>query len=155
MRREALQQNRTYAIYAVLSNECCDVGLSELEAMSVLAGPRLRAGDGQAGSYRFVRPISTDKRPCIDWSGQLPGGRQPLPNRVTSEFPVTRSESGLGTSTLTPTHIKSFFHREHNVLDTVSWTLNPSAEIVWKATDGSESTAKNQGCSARRYQRCR
>ena len=29
------------------SNECCDVGLSELEAMSVLAGPRLRAGDGQ------------------------------------------------------------------------------------------------------------
>src|SRR5258706_1740774 len=33
--------------YSAGSNECCDVGLAELEAMSVLAGPRLRAGDGQ------------------------------------------------------------------------------------------------------------
>jgi hypothetical protein len=32
------------------SNECCDVGLSELEAMSVLAGPRLRASDGLLGN---------------------------------------------------------------------------------------------------------
>ena len=32
------------------SNECCDVGLSEFEAMSVLAGPRLRAGDGVSGN---------------------------------------------------------------------------------------------------------
>lgn len=38
---------------------------------------------------------------------------------------------------------------------TASRTLNPSAEIVWKGTYGSESTAKNQGRSARRYQRCR
>ena len=37
------------------SNECCDVGLSELEAMSALPGPRLR----------------TDHA-CIDSSGQLP-----------------------------------------------------------------------------------
>ncbi len=28
--------------------------------------------DGQAGSYRFVRRISTDKRACVDWN--LPDG---------------------------------------------------------------------------------
>jgi len=33
------------------------------------------ASDGQAGSYRFVRRISIDKRACIERSGQLPGGR--------------------------------------------------------------------------------
>jgi hypothetical protein len=33
------------------SNECFDVGLSELEAMSVLAGPRLLADDGALGNY--------------------------------------------------------------------------------------------------------
>src|SRR6266699_5523396 len=37
----AAEQNNT----RFSSNECCDVGLSELEAMSTLAGPRLRAGD--------------------------------------------------------------------------------------------------------------
>jgi len=29
------------------TNECCDVGLSELEAMSVRAGPRLLADHGK------------------------------------------------------------------------------------------------------------
>src|SRR6266481_132908 len=52
------------------SNECCDVGLSEFEAMSVLAGPRLRAGDGVSG----LRPESCwndcltrrkSIRPCV------------------------------------------------------------------------------------------
>jgi hypothetical protein len=41
MRREAIQQNN---IRQFSSNECCDVGLSEFEAISGLAGPRLRAG---------------------------------------------------------------------------------------------------------------
>jgi hypothetical protein len=36
MRREALQQN----IRGFSSDECCDVDLSEFEAVSVLAGPR-------------------------------------------------------------------------------------------------------------------
>jgi hypothetical protein len=31
---------------------------------------------GQTGSYQLVGRISTDKRPCIDWPGHLPGGRQ-------------------------------------------------------------------------------
>jgi len=31
--------------------------------------------------------------PCIDWPGHLPGGRQPLPNRVTSELPVIQTQS--------------------------------------------------------------
>jgi hypothetical protein len=47
MRREAIQQNN---IRQFSSNECCDVGLSEFEAISALAGPRLRAGDEQCGS---------------------------------------------------------------------------------------------------------
>jgi hypothetical protein len=36
--------------------------------------------DGMTGKRevdRFVRPISTEKRPCIEWPSQLPGGRQP------------------------------------------------------------------------------
>src|SRR5438094_8756965 len=41
-------------------NECCDVGLSELEAMSVLGGPRLRAGDVSALSEaRFQEELCT------------------------------------------------------------------------------------------------
>src|SRR5467141_4106861 len=44
------------------SNECCDVGLSELEAMSVRAGPRLLAGDGEPRSYQLAGRVSTDKR---------------------------------------------------------------------------------------------
>src|SRR5437773_406053 len=35
--------------YSAAFNERCDVGLSELEAMSVLASPRLRAGDELLG----------------------------------------------------------------------------------------------------------
>jgi len=42
-------------------NECCDVGLSELEAMSVLGGPRLRAGDGEPGSYQLAGRVSTER----------------------------------------------------------------------------------------------
>src|ERR1700720_634512 len=34
------------------SNECCDVGLSELEAMSALPGPRLRTDHGQSTTNR-------------------------------------------------------------------------------------------------------
>src|SRR6266581_4888321 len=36
---------------------------------------RQQASDEQAGKYRFVRRISTDKRACIDWSGHVLGGR--------------------------------------------------------------------------------
>src|SRR5712664_4193869 len=43
----------------------------------------MKSGHGFASSSRItgrelsiVRRISTDKRPCIDWPGQLPGGRQ-------------------------------------------------------------------------------
>jgi hypothetical protein len=42
MRCDAKQNIRTRDFS---SNECCDVGFSELEAISVLAGPRLRARD--------------------------------------------------------------------------------------------------------------
>src|SRR5260370_27300782 len=38
---------------------------------------------GQPGSYKLVRRISTEKRACIDWSGQPPGGRQ------TGNYPET------------------------------------------------------------------
>ena len=43
------------------SNESCHVGLWELEAMSLLAGPRLRAGDGQTGS-KCVGPGRLDQK---------------------------------------------------------------------------------------------
>src|SRR5713101_3059404 len=43
------------------SNESCHVGLSELEAMSLLAGPRLRARDGQTGS-KCVGPGRLDQK---------------------------------------------------------------------------------------------
>jgi hypothetical protein len=46
MRREAIQLNNIRPS----SNECRDVGSSEFEAISALAGPRLRAGDEQSGS---------------------------------------------------------------------------------------------------------
>ncbi len=29
--------------------------------------------------------IAPDKRACIDWSGQLPGGRQPETNRLSPD----------------------------------------------------------------------
>src|SRR6266851_4576281 len=50
--------------------------------------------DGQVGDYRFVRRISTAKRPCIDWSGHVPGGRQtgswnaPLVNFRVARYPT-------------------------------------------------------------------
>jgi hypothetical protein len=38
------------------------------------AAGRLRS-NGQPGSYQLAGRISTDKRACIEWSGQLKGGR--------------------------------------------------------------------------------
>ena len=42
----------------------------------VLRGPGGRKAAWLLGSNRFVRRISTDKRACVDWSGDLPLGPQ-------------------------------------------------------------------------------
>jgi hypothetical protein len=53
--------------------------------------------DGQVGDYRFVRHISTDKRACVDWCGQLPG-RQLLPRLFPKlSFPEYAWMGGLPT----------------------------------------------------------
>src|SRR6266478_4695979 len=67
------QEEKRYTRFS--PNECCDVGLSELEAMSVLAGPRLRAGDASALSEaRFHKSVKSgrgaprafDRAVCIE-----------------------------------------------------------------------------------------
>src|SRR5229473_1167415 len=101
MRRDARQYSRTeYTRFS--SNECCDVGLSEFEAMSVLAGPRLRAGDGVSGlrpescwndcltRRKSIRPCVPFARSLRGWSGEATDRSKPSDNvptlaRVASE----------------------------------------------------------------------
>ena len=42
----------------------------------VLRGPGGRKTAWLLGSNQLVRRISTEKRPCVDWSARLPGNRK-------------------------------------------------------------------------------
>src|SRR5258708_15969758 len=79
--------------------QCSNVGGSRSEVTLWDVGRSIRTLPPIADGWRANRKQSLrvlrlpPKRPCIDWSGQLPDGRQLLPNRVMSELPLTRSES--------------------------------------------------------------
>jgi DNA invertase Pin-like site-specific DNA recombinase len=64
--------------------------------------------DGQVGDYRFVRRISTDKRPCVDRSDQLPDGRILFHNPTVCEYVVRTQELRIYRFTA-DTHFSSIF----------------------------------------------
>src|SRR5713101_4509138 len=76
-------------IRAFRPNECCDVGLSELEAMSALAGPRLRADHGP-----FGRDHREGLQPC-SWRGvPFRSDVRRTPPRKATQIPGRSSPAG-------------------------------------------------------------
>src|SRR6266513_541360 len=75
------------------SDECCDVGLSELEAMSVRAGPRLLADHGLLFPYRIGEELPTTRKVARPVNTSAFVGTNPTGEQITYGLPAIRAQS--------------------------------------------------------------